>query len=235
MAKTAKEKFKTMGNVFDLHAENNIFKLITQGHFDGLIGPISIGKEANIFAAKKGDKKVIVKIYRLETCDFNRMYDYIKFDPRYSGLKKKKRKIIFAWCQREFRNLLKARQVGMRVPMPITFRDNLLVMEFIGDREAAPKLKDSIPDNPRKFYDMVVEDMRRFYKADLVHGDLSEFNILNYNEKPYIIDLSQASPLNSANAKDLIERDIKNIVRFFNKIGLKLDAEELKKRITSKD
>ena len=230
MAKVTREKFKTYKNVFDQHAERTIFKLISQGHFDGLLGPVSIGKEANIFTALKGKKKIIVKIYRLENCDFNKMYNYIRYDTRYTGLKKKKRKIIFSWCQREFRNLLKAREAGMRVPMPITFKDNVLVIEFIGDEEPAPKLKDLIPE---ELYKMLVEDMKKFYKANLVHGDLSEFNILNHREKPYIIDLSQASPLDSANADELMERDIKNIVRFFKKTGLKVEEESLKKEILS--
>ena len=116
MPKITREKFKSMHNVFDEFTNRAIFKLISQGHFDGLQSPISIGKEANIFTALKGDRKVIVKIYRLETCDFNKMYDYIKEDPRYVNLKGKKRKIIFAWVQREFRNLLIARQASVNVP-----------------------------------------------------------------------------------------------------------------------
>lgn len=232
MAKITREKFKTYKNVFDLYTERNLFRLISQGHFDGLLGPVSIGKEANIFTALKGKKSVIVKIYRLETCDFTRMYEYIRYDTRYAGLKHKRRKIIFAWCQREYRNLLKARQAKMRVPMPIAFRDNLLVMEFIGDKEPAKKLKDLYPKNPKKFYDALVEDMKRLYKAGLVHGDISEFNILNHREKPYLIDFSQASPLESNNAQELIDRDIKNVVRFFSKLGLRLEERALKEKIT---
>ena len=81
------EKFKTMHNVFDDFTNRTIFKLITEGHFRGLESPISIGKESNVFSALTEDeRRVIIKIYRLETCDFNRMYDYIKDDPRYFGL-----------------------------------------------------------------------------------------------------------------------------------------------------
>lgn len=232
MAKIAREKFKTMGNVFDLHAEGIIFKLISEGHFDGLESPISKGKEANIFTALKAGKRVIVKIYRLETCDFNRMYDYIKYDTRYLHLKGKKRFIIFSWCQREFRNLLKAREAGVKAPTPITFKDNVLVMEFIGGKEPAPKLKDDFPSNPAEFYTKLVRYVRDFYKAGFVHGDLSEFNILNYDENPVLIDFSQASPLRSANSNDLLERDVKNINRFFSKLGVDVD-NDLKKHITS--
>jgi len=74
-----REDFKTMHNVFDEFTNRNLFKLISQGHFRGLESPISIGKESNVFSAlTKDDRRVMVKIYRLETCDFNRMYDYIK-------------------------------------------------------------------------------------------------------------------------------------------------------------
>ena len=228
----SKEKFKTMGNVFDLHTEAAIFKLMSEGHFDGLQSPVSIGKEANIFTALKGKKKVIVKIYRLETCDFNKMYDYIKYDTRYLGLKGKKRLIIFSWCQREFRNLLKAREAGVKAPTPIAFKDNVLVMECIGNRNPAPKLKDQYPKDPDKFYNLLITHVRRFYKAGFVHGDLSEFNILNYRDFPVLIDFSQASPLKSMNSQELLERDIKNINRFFSRIGAKI-KDDLKGFITS--
>ena len=152
MPKITREKFKTLKNVFDTFTERNIFKLISQGYFDGLESPIFIGKEANLFTAIKGKKKVVVKIYRLQTCDFNRMYDYIKYDPRFPNVRKQRRKTIFAWAQREYRNLLKAREAGIRVPTPITCMHNILVMEFIGNEEPAPKLKDAVPKNAKKFF-----------------------------------------------------------------------------------
>ena len=88
MAKITREKFKTWGNVFDQFTLRNLFELGSKGHFLELKSPISIGKEANVFSAETKDKGLIVaKIYRLETCDFNRMYDYIKYDARYLNLK----------------------------------------------------------------------------------------------------------------------------------------------------
>ena len=78
-----KEKFKTMHNVFDEFTNRTLFKLISEGYIEGLESPISIGKEANIFSAKRKDSsRVIVKIYRLENCDFNKMDDYIKKNPK---------------------------------------------------------------------------------------------------------------------------------------------------------
>jgi RIO kinase 1 len=226
-----REEFKTMHSVFDEFTNRNIFKLISEGYFKGLIGPVSVGKEANIFAAQTVDSKVIVKIYRLETCDFNRMYDYLKYDPRYTVLKKKRRQIIFSWAQREYRNLLIARDAGIRVPTPITVKHNILVMEFIGDKAAAPKLKDSYPKNPKRFAEEIFDYMSKLYKVGFVHADLSAFNILNWNEKPVLIDFSGCTSLKNPMAEEFLVRDVKNVVDFCNKIGLKLNAELVLKEV----
>lgn len=226
-------QFKTYKNVFDDHAERVLFKLSSQGHFKHLAEPISIGKEANIFSAMKygpngEEQPIIVKIYRLETCDFNRMYSYIRYDTRFLNLKKKRRLIIFTWCKREFQNLLKAREAGCRVPTPIAFRDNVLLMEYIhnhGETRPSPQLKDQIPEDPQAFYEDVQQQMARLNKAGLAHGDLSAFNILNRDEKPVLIDFSQCSPLDSANAQELIDRDHKNVNTFFKKLGVKVREE----------
>lgn len=231
-----KEEFKTWGDVFDQFTQRTVYKLITQGHFEGLESPISIGKESNVFSAiRKEGTRVMVKIYRLETCDFNRMYDYIKDDPRFVSMKKGKRNIIFSWVQREYRNLLKAREANVSVPTPLTFSNNVLVLEFIGDDGIfAPKLKDEIPKDPKDFFEKIISNMKKLHKAGLVHADLSAFNILNYDEKPVFIDFSQCAPLDSSRAKEYLERDIRNVCNFFRKIGLKLDDSNVKKNITGK-
>ncbi|MBI4439759.1 serine protein kinase RIO [Candidatus Woesearchaeota archaeon] len=232
MPKKFREEFKTYHNVFDRFTDRNIFKLISEGHFDGIQGQLTLGKEANIFIAKKGDEKVIVKIYRLQTCDFNRMYDYIKYDPRYHYLKKRRREIIFAWAQREFRNLLKAREIGVNVPKPIAIKFNILVMELIGD--PAPKLKDMPPKNPEKFFDEIISMMKKMYKNNLVHADLSHFNILNDNDVPYIIDWSQCTPAENPNAEEYLKRDVRNVCSYFRKIGVEASEEMVMKRIKTK-
>lgn len=235
MAKTAKEKFKTYGGVFDNFALRTLFKLSSQGYFDAIetLSPVSIGKESNVFSAKRKEEKVIVKIYRLETCDFNRMYDYIKYDTRYVGLKQQRRKVIFSWVQREYRNLLKARQAGVRVPTPYTFLNNVLVEEFIGKEQPAPKLKDSIPKNPGKFFNDTISQIQKLYNAGLIHADLSHFNILNFDEKPVIIDLSTCTPVDNPMADEYLKRDIRNICNFFARYGLKVDQEKTASKIAS--
>ncbi len=233
MTKITREKFKTYGGVFDEFTNRTLFRLITRGHIEGLQSPISIGKEAQVFSAlTKNNKKVAVKIYRLETCDFNRMYEYIRTDPRFDNLKKQRRKVIFAWAKREYYNMLKIRQMGIKVPKPITVLNNVLIMEFIGDEEAAPKLKDMIPQDIKKFFNKTIDYMRILHQNKYVHSDLSEFNILNYNDYPVFIDLSQATSLENPIAQEWVERDVKNIFRFFKKQGLKIDKEKIQNKIT---
>ena len=241
MARINHERWKVYGNVFDQFTINDIIKLSKQRHFDELVSPLSIGKEANIFTARKVEdgKETfrIVKIYRLESCNFNKMYDYIKYDPRYYGLKKQRRQVIFSWVQREYRNLMKSRENGVKVPMPITLMHHIIVMQLIGDEatgESAQRLKQSSPKNPKEFFDKLLKNLALLYqKAKLVHGDLSEYNILNNKETPVIIDMSQSSPIDAANADELLDRDIRNMVNYFKKYGVEITAEELKKKICS--
>jgi len=229
-----REKFKTMHHVFDEFTNRTLFKLISRGYFEGLESPVSTGKESNVFSAiRKDGTKAIVKIYRLETCDFNRMYDYIKDDPRFLNLKRGKRNIIFSWVQREYRNLLKAREANVSVPTPLVFINNTIVLEFIGDSSfIAPKLKDAAPKNPKEFFEKIILNIKKLYKARLVHGDLSAFNILNYRENPVFIDFSQCTTLDCSRAQEFLERDVRNVCNFFKKIGLSVNEAKAEEEIT---
>lgn len=230
-----KEEFKTLKDVFDLFTEKNLFKLISQGYFEGLESPISIGKEANIFSARtKSGERIIVKIYRLSVCDFNKMYEYIRADPRFENLRPARREVIFAWAQREYRNLLKAREAKVTVPTPHVALFNILVMDCIGGENIARRLKDAAPQNPEKFLDGILKNMRLLHKAGLVHGDLSPFNILNDDETPVFIDMSQSTTLDNPNASDYLRRDVKNVCNYFRKLGLNITDEDFLKKIVAK-
>jgi RIO kinase 1 len=223
-----REIWKVYGNVFSKHSIDLLFQMSSQGYFEDLESTISVGKEANIFTAlTKSDKRIIVKIYRLENCNFSKMYEYLNQDPRYTSLNKKTRLIIFAWTQREYRNLMLAREV-IKVPNPIAFKDNILLMEFIGDNDPAPELKNLPPKNPKKFYGKVLINMHKLFKVGLIHGDLSPFNILNHNEEPVFIDFSQSTMTTANNAKELIMRDVKNIAIYFRKFFPITEEDELK-------
>ena len=234
MPRPNREEFKTYKHVFDNFTNTTVLKLISKGHLDGLEGPISTGKEANVFSAQAHGERVAVKIYRINTCDFNKMYQYLRADPRIK-IEHNRRKVILLWAQREYRNLLKARAAGVRVPIPRAILNNVLVMEFIGnERQAAPRLKSTIPENPKKFFDAVIKNMQKIHAAGLIHTDLSAFNILNYDEEPVFIDFSQATVFDNPNAQEYFDRDVKNVCAFFRKLGLDIDDEAVKKKITKR-
>lgn len=228
MVRDSREAFKTWQGVFDNFTLRVIHKLSGQEHFGDLVRVISPGKEAIVFTADKDDGVVAVKIYRLETAKFTKMFSYIRVDPRYSTLKNNQRQVIFSWTEREYRNMLLARQAGVRVPMPIAHKDNVLVMEFIGHGEvASPILKDRAPEDVERFATASFDAVVRYAKAGFVHGDLSEYNIINHDDEPVLIDFSHGVPLKAPNSWELLRRDIENLVRYFSRLGVACDTEEL--------
>ncbi len=106
-------------------------------------------------------------------------------------------------------------------------------MEQIGKDAPSPKLKDVLPKNIEKFFKEVVNSTKKLYQSGLVHGDLSEYNILNYRDKPVFIDFSQGTQVDNPNAHELIVRDVKNLCRFFGKF-VKVDPEAILNEITKK-
>ncbi len=232
---TRAERFKAYSHVFDDGTMRALFKLSSQGYFDNLQSPIKIGKEANIFSATKGDGLVCVKIYRI-AANFKKMFEYMAPDPRYRGLRRNKMSIIYTWARKEYRNLLRAREARVKVPTPIAVYKNILVMEFIGHNEAAPQLNRMRPNDVNAFYEMLISNIRKLYhEAKLVHADLSAFNVLNFDDKPVIIDLSHAIDPEYPGVRGMLERDIRIICAYFRKLGLKLDAEQEAKRCISKN
>jgi len=227
---TYQERFRTAKGVFDEFTNRTLFVLQSRGIFDELESPLFIGKESNVFIAKKGDKKIIVKIYRMQNADFKTMYDYIRKDPRYVFLKNHRRQIIIAWAQREYQNLKKAEKIKISSPKPISWKNHIIVEEMIG--EPAPTLKNQQPENPLKFFNEIIKQVKKMYDGGLIHGDLSSFNILNLNEKPYIIDFSQATLVKTPNSKELLERDLKNVLSFFNRLGIKAELEQTFFKVT---
>lgn len=217
----SKNKFIAYENVFDESALRGIFTLSGQGYFESIESPISTGKESNVFSVKYGDGKRIVKIYRT-SANFKKMYEYMKPDPRFSGMKGTKLSVIYTWAKKEYRNLLRAREKDVSAPTPYAVHKNILVMEYFD----APLLAHKAPLHPGEFYERLISELLKLFRAGLVHADLSEYNILNDKEKPVLIDFSHALDLKYPHVQRLLQRDVENLVRYFKKLGLKLDAEK---------
>jgi len=229
------DQLKVEGAVFDEATLAAIYKLVQDGHIEAFGGPVSTGKEASVFEALGGEGvDVAVKIYRIQASDFRRMRDYLEGDPRFEGIGSEKSEVVIAWTRKEFANLQRAREAGVRVPEPIAVQRNVLVMEFlgvVGDR--AKRLAEVDVENPETAYEVLAEYTRRLYRAGLVHGDLSEYNVVVTPEGELcVIDLGQAVTVHHPNAEEFLRRDCQNVASFFTRQGFEVTARELFEFVT---
>ncbi|AAR39304.1 NEQ460 [Nanoarchaeum equitans Kin4-M] len=239
-----KEEWKVFRGFLDNYTLKNLAKLESSGYLDSLEYIVAEGKESVVIKGKYEDNDIAIKIYRVMNINWKDFHRYLRQDRRFKGIRWSRVEIINEWVRREYSNLMRAYKYGINVPRPIFYRGNVLAMEFIGDQYPAPKLKDidfdeqsinKVKENLSKDLELLVK------KAKIVHGDLSPFNILYYREKPYIIDVSQAIPIDSPEAINLLKRDFSNINFFLKKYGLSLDSTLLDdlilfiKRKTSND
>ena len=232
------DQLKVEGAVFDEATLAAIYKLVQDGHIEAFGGPVSTGKEASVFEALGGEGvDVAVKIYRIQASDFRRMREYLEGDPRFEGIGSDKSEVVIAWTRKEFANLKRAQEAGVRVPEPIAVQRNVLVMEFlgvVGDR--AKRLAEVHVENPQTAYEVVAEYTRRLYDAGLIHGDLSEYNVVVTPEGELcVIDLGQAVTVHHPNAGEFLRRDCKNVASFFSRQGLDVTGEELYEFVTAED
>jgi RIO kinase 1 len=221
------EDLETYEGVLDKLTLKTLLDLVNNKKLTSLYGVISTGKEANIYWGKKDELDLAIKIYRTMTKDFKKMQLYIIGDPRFKKIKKSTRALIYAWALKEFKNLKRAHSAGLKVPEPYLVKNNVLIMEFIGENgKHAPLLKYVELENPEKVYEKTVEFMKKLFNiSKLVHADLSEFNILYFNKEPIIIDMSQSLLTSHPMAMDFLKRDIKNILKFFKIKGVEKHTE----------
>ncbi|MDS0297382.1 serine protein kinase RIO [Halogeometricum sp. S1BR25-6] len=228
------DQFKVEQSVFDDATFAAIYKLVQDGHIDAFGGPISTGKEANVYEALgPDDTDVAVKIYRINASNFRHMRDYLEGDPRFEGIGNDKKRVVLAWTQKEFANLSRARRAGVRVPEPIAVERNVLVMELVGlVEDRARRLAEVNVENPETAYQVAREYMRRLYSAGLVHGDLSEYNMIIHDGELVVIDLGQAVTVHHPNADEFLRRDCRNVAKFFSRQGTDTSADDLYEFVT---
>ncbi len=205
-----REEFKVYQGVFDNFTIKTLYEL-SKKYFDIIGGPIKTGKEADVYFVLKGKEKIAAKIFRINTSNFKRMRDYIIGDDRFPYIGKGRRKLVFAWTKKEFANLQTANKIGIMAPKPIAFKNNVLLMEFIGNENPAPTAKENPPKNKKEWAEIICRYMKKMEKHGFVHGDLNEFNVLNFNEKPVIIDWAQAVFKEHPLFEKMMERDKENV------------------------
>jgi len=224
--------------VFDRSTLMTIYDFLNKRTIDEIYGVVKAGKEARIYLGRNLDgKELAMKIYLTTSAEFKKgMLPYIEGDPRFAHVRRDTRSLIYAWAQKEFKNLQRAYEVGVKVPRPIAVDNNVLIMEFIGKNGvSAPTMKEVPPKKPKQVYRRLLTYLRRLYrKAGLVHADLSEYNVMIWENQPVIFDVSQAVPLEHPMADQLLRRDLENLYRYFKKLNVDvLSVEEMYKRVTS--
>ena len=222
-----KEWRKTVDDVFDETTLRNIQQLFNRGVFGTIENMIATGKEANLFRAKTFDgRNRAVKIYRLNTATFRKLNRYIEGDPRFRNTGNSHRDRVFTWAQKEYKNLYAMKAAGAEVPQPFHVYKNIVVMQYMGWRyRPYPPVRELPPQDPRDFLDQLIESIKAYRSKNLSHGDLSEYNILNVREKPYIIDVGQAVPKGHPMYDELHKRDMKNMYRYWKKQIRELEKE----------
>lgn len=239
MKEKRSEEYEVLEEVFDRSTLMIIYDFMNKGIIDEIHGVVRAGKESRVYWGKNREgKELAIKIYLVVSAEFRKgLMKYIEGDPRFKGVKHDTRSLIFAWAQKEFKNLELATRAKVRVPKPIAVKDNVLIMEFIGEKgEGAPSLKEKTPKHPEKLYDTLMTYLQRLYqKAELVHGDLSEYNIMVWRGRPVIFDVSQAVPLIHPMSDFLLRRDLTNFNKYFSRLGVKVPSvDESFKEVTGR-
>ncbi len=213
------------------HLRNN--KVIT-----GFDYPISEGKEAVVFKARSINGDVAVKVFKYETSTFlqRSMAKYIQGDPRFPSMKLNHRGLVKLWSRKEFSNLRAAEDAGVSAPKPIKQRENIVVMEFLGQNGISYTLLKDYPlqnnEEAEIVYEAILENLEKFWRHGFVHADLNEFNIMTDQGKVWFIDFAQAVRKEHPLSFQFLEKDCENIAKFFKKRGVDTSKEEVWKRVT---
>ncbi|KAF1319771.1 Atypical/rio/rio1 protein kinase, partial [Globisporangium splendens] len=223
---TGRDDRATTEQVLDPRTRMILYKMLNQGVVTEINGCLSTGKEANVYHARLPDgREGAIKVYKTSILVFKDREKYVsgEFRFRHGYSKGNPRKMVKLWAEKEMRNLRRLREAGIYCPNPMMLRSHVLLMDFIGrDGYAAPKLRDANLSETRyrECYMYCVKMMRTMYqKCKLVHGDLSEYNILYYQQQLYFIDVSQSVEHEHPSAADFLRKDCKNVTDYFTKYG----------------
>lgn len=220
---------KVLEEVFDQSTLLAVEELIARKDLGDLYGVVNAGKEARVYYGVDRERRpVAAKIYLTSASDFRKRLGYIAGDRRFGKLPAGSRATIYLWTRKEFKNLQLANSAGVRVPKPLAFLKNILLMEYIGNPpEPAPTFAESEVDESD--YDWTFDTVGRLWKsAKLVHGDFSEFNVFKFGGERVLFDMGSAVLSSHPQAEELLKRDVSNMVRFFRKRGInKGDADSL--------
>lgn len=243
---TGRDDRATSEQCLDPRTRLLLFRLLSSGFLELIDGCLSTGKEANVYYAKPGHAaapagqhakgpllpesatnvtEYAIKIYKTSILVFKDRDKYVSGEHRWRRgyCKSNPRKMVKVWAEKEMRNYRRLWSAGIKCPMPVLLKSHVLIMEFLGQGGwPSPRLKDAglSERRMREAYVQTVVIMRQMYQlCKLVHGDLSEYNLLWHNNEVYVIDVSQSVEMDHPSALNFLRKDASNVNDFFRKAG----------------
>ncbi len=227
---TGRDDRATSEQVLDPRTRMVLFKLLAQGFISRVCGCVSTGKEANVYYAERpgGAGPLALKIFKTSILVFKDRDRYVSGEFRFrSGYARgNPRKMVKLWAEKEMRNLKRLHAAGLPVPRPHLLRLHVLAMDFFGsDGWPSPRLKDAAgtlsPARLAAAYVELVDLMRAMYqRCGLVHGDLSEYNLLWHEGALAVIDVGQSVESDHPGSLDFLRADCANVSDFFRRAGV---------------
>lgn len=215
-----------------MHYPDSLATLVAQGIITEVLRPLRSGKEAQIYLVVSEGEERVAKIYKeAQNRSFKHRSDYtegrqtrssrdaraMNKHTRYGRSKDEE-----AWKSAEVEAIYKLSAAGVRVPVPYNFIDGVLIMELVKDSEGdpAPRLGEAeiSAGEARTIFDQLLAEVVRMLDAGLVHGDLSDFNVLLGARGPVVIDFPQSvDAARNQNARELLIRDVDNLTHFLSR------------------
>lgn len=225
---------------------SRIQPLVTDGLVDSVLRQLMSGKEAMVYVVQCGDEIRCAKVYKeANKRSFRQAVDYTEgrktknsrqARAMQKGSRYGRQEQEAAWQHAEVDALYRLAAAGVRVPTPYNFHEGVLLMELVADAngEPAPRLNDVklSEEVARQYHAILIRQVVRMLCAGVVHGDLSEYNVLVDSEGPVIIDLPQAiDAAANNNASRMLERDVDNLATYFGQFAPELLTTQYGKEI----
>ena len=225
----------------ELKVPPRLLPLVEEGLIDDVIRQLMSGKEATVYVVRCGEEIRCAKMYKeANQRSFRQAVQYtegrkVKNSRRARAMEKGSKfgraQLEDAWQHAEVDALYQLAAAGVRVPKAYNFLNGVLLMELVTDADgnAAPRLNDVELTEARalEYHAFLIHQVVLMLCAGLIHGDLSEYNVLVSGEGPVIIDLPQAvNAAGNNSAESLLERDVRNLATWFGRFAPALLATD---------